>query len=86
MSLPKPQILPYSPAQQVHNVENLMSFGGTPKPTPTPPPPTINQATQNVNDQMAMLQRRGAAATVYAGQNAPSLGSANLATKTLLGS
>lgn len=64
-----------------------MSFGGsTPKPTPTPPPPTINQATQNVDQQMDILRRRGAAANVFAGPNSPALTSAQVATKSLLGS
>lgn len=62
-----------------------MSFGGAAKPTPTPPPPTINTATQNVDQQMDMLQRRGAAANLYAGPNATPLGAANIGAKTLLG-
>lgn len=66
-----------------------MSFlggGSAPKPTPTPPPPTINQATQNVDAQMDMLRRRGAAATLYAGPNAAPVAANQIATKSLLGS
>jgi hypothetical protein len=64
-----------------------MSFGGGPKaPAPTPPPPTVNQAQQNVDNQMDMLRRRGAAATLYAGTNAPALQASQIATKSLLGS
>lgn len=64
-----------------------MSFGGGPKaPQPTPAPPTVNQATQQVDQQMDMLRRRGAAATLYAGTTAPAVQANQVATKTLLGS
>ena len=52
---------------------HLFGGGSTPKipaPMPIPPPPTVDQAAQNQRESQALMQRRGAAANVLAG-NAP---------------
>lgn len=53
-------------------MSGLFGGGSTPKlpaPMPIPPPPTVDQAAQNQAQQNQARMRRGAAATVLAGNN-----------------